>query len=100
MLWGLISRMYRVIPAAEFLATFSSDRRHMLGEDGEYISPPPLWPIIQNGGDFLDLHELIIDCENNLQEFIEMNDSNGYGRVLQEHEFLDFCYCKMENPVL
>jgi hypothetical protein len=35
---------------------------------------------------------LSIDCEDNLQEYIDMtNLGEGYGRVVTEKEFLEFC---------
>ena len=64
----------------------------MLNSDGEYKSPPPSWPLIQNEGLLLPKYALNSACENNLQQFIEMgNSGDGFGRVLQEHEFLEFC---------
>jgi N-terminal glutamine amidase len=48
--------------------------------------------LIQNESLFLLQYALNSACKNNLQQFIEMNNSeDGFGRVLQEHEFLDFC---------
>lgn len=35
---------FRIVPAAEFLATFSSDRSHMRSTDGAPQQPPPPWP--------------------------------------------------------
>jgi hypothetical protein len=33
-----------------------------------------------------------LDCEDNLQEFIDMGDGEeGFGCVLREEEFLEFC---------
>ncbi|KAL9653194.1 hypothetical protein ABK040_009500 [Willaertia magna] len=37
---------FRIIPAKEYLTTFSSDRSHMLGDDGKYLSPPPIYKCI------------------------------------------------------
>lgn len=42
--------MFRVIPAAEFLQTFASDRSHMLTKDGQWMSPPPVYPPIKTEG--------------------------------------------------
>ncbi|KAI4468031.1 hypothetical protein MML48_2g00017655 [Holotrichia oblita] len=39
-------RYFRVIPAAEFLKEFASDRRHMKRPDGSWIKPPPNYPPI------------------------------------------------------
>jgi hypothetical protein len=64
----------------------------MLNSDGEYISPPPSWPMIQNGSLLLPQWALNSVYKNNLPQFVEMSNSeDGYGRVLQEHEFLEFC---------
>jgi len=35
---------FRIVPAAEFLATFSSDRSHMRDLRGEPLQPFPRWP--------------------------------------------------------
>uniref|UniRef100_K1QV58 Protein N-terminal glutamine amidohydrolase n=1 Tax=Magallana gigas TaxID=29159 RepID=K1QV58_MAGGI len=43
-------RMFRVIPAAEYLKTFASDRLHMLTPDGRWKAPPPLYPPIKTEG--------------------------------------------------
>jgi hypothetical protein len=33
-----------------------------------------------------------LDCEDNLREFIDMGDGEeGFGSVLREEEFLEFC---------
>lgn len=39
----------RVIPAAEFSATFASDRSHMRDRHGGYVRAPPPWPPIGLG---------------------------------------------------
>src|SRR5436305_10265548 len=41
---------FRLIPGDEFLLKFSSDRRHMRNDQGDWLSPPPPWDIIQNPG--------------------------------------------------
>lgn len=35
--------LFRLIPTEVFLATFASDRSHMLRSDGSYTQPPPPW---------------------------------------------------------
>lgn len=45
-----IFRFFRVIPAEQYLAEFSSDRRHMRRPDGTWIKPPPPYPPIQSSG--------------------------------------------------
>lgn len=42
--------MFRVIPAAQYLKTFASDRLHMLTPDGRWKAPPPLYPPIKTEG--------------------------------------------------
>lgn len=34
---------FRIVPAAEFLETFHTDRSHMLDENGTYRADPPSW---------------------------------------------------------
>jgi protein N-terminal glutamine amidohydrolase len=48
----------RVIPADEYVATFSSDRSHMRNFDGQWLAPPPPWPMILKP-DGTDLMEVI-----------------------------------------
>ncbi|CAH1389467.1 unnamed protein product [Nezara viridula] len=43
-------RLFRVIPASEYLKYFSSDRRHMKNANGEWIKPPPPYEPIQSNG--------------------------------------------------
>jgi len=38
------SARFRMIAAAEYLSSFSSDRSHMRRDDGSWIWPPPPWP--------------------------------------------------------
>lgn len=45
----LIGRMYRLVDADKYLVEFASDRKHML-KNGQWIAPPPDWPLIQNAG--------------------------------------------------
>jgi hypothetical protein len=40
---------FRLVSAAELVATFASDRRHMRVEGGAYREPPPPWPPIGEG---------------------------------------------------
>ena len=39
-------RLFRVVESETLLASFASDRSHML-VDGEYQAEPPLWPLIE-----------------------------------------------------
>jgi protein N-terminal glutamine amidohydrolase len=38
--------MFRLVDAVTFVRSFSSDRSHMIDENGEYLKPPPTWPKI------------------------------------------------------
>ncbi|XP_048729630.1 protein N-terminal glutamine amidohydrolase-like [Ostrea edulis] len=71
-------RMFRVIPAAEFLQTFASDRSHMLTKDGQWMSPPPVYPPIKTE-----------ECHNNIQEFISMEKEDNHGVILNLKQFLE-----------
>ncbi|XP_059173479.1 protein N-terminal glutamine amidohydrolase-like isoform X2 [Physella acuta] len=71
-------RMFRVIPAPEFLTTFASDRSHMLNDRKEWLSPPPNYPQITCPG-----------SSNNIDEFISMDISSKHGEVYHLHEFLN-----------
>ena len=41
-----LAPVFRVVPGREFLATFASDRSHMLDSKGVWSSPPPSYPCI------------------------------------------------------
>jgi len=41
--------IFRVVPAADYLAGLASDRSHMRKSDGTYSSPPPPWPPLGGG---------------------------------------------------
>ena len=80
-------RWYRLIPGDEFLLKFNSDRRHMRNDQGDWLSPPPPWDIIQNPG-----HQWGLGSMNNLQKYIEMEHcEEGFGEVLREDKFLEWC---------
>ena len=65
--------LFRVVAASDYVRLFSSDRRHMKTESG-WLAPPPNWtPIIKS--------------ENNLSEFIAMNNLK-IGEVLTYDEML------------
>lgn len=38
---------FRLVAADQFVASFSSDRSHMLDRRGRYRKPPPAWPAIR-----------------------------------------------------
>lgn len=53
---------FRVIDAATYVATFSSDRRHMRRPDGTWSAPPPDYPAITRDG-----------VDSNLDAFLAMD---------------------------
>jgi len=65
--------LFRVVAASDYVRMFSSDRSHMQSESG-WLAPPPDWtPIVKS--------------ENNLSEFIDMNNEK-LGEVLPYDEIL------------
>ncbi|KAL5016510.1 hypothetical protein ScPMuIL_006099 [Solemya velum] len=70
-------RSFRVVPAEVFLEHFASDRSHMLNEDKTWKSDPPPYPCIQT-----------LESMNNIQDFISMESSQGWGQVLDDEEFV------------
>lgn len=44
-----IAPSFRVIPAADYMSGFASDRSHMRRADGSWLAPPPPWPPIDGG---------------------------------------------------
>ena len=38
---------FRLLPLQDYRAAFASDRRHMRGEGGGFVAPPPPWPAFQ-----------------------------------------------------
>ncbi|MGB0846060.1 MAG: hypothetical protein ACPGSM_05015 [Thiolinea sp.] len=73
---------FRLIPTAEFISTFRSDRSHMRTATG-WSAPPPDWPIIGSGG-------------SNLTDFRTMTEKNhqhnasAIGKVLSFQEMLTY----------
>lgn len=51
---SMFAPLFRVLPADEFVRTFSSDRGHMRAKDGTFRAPPPPWPCILAGEPNLD----------------------------------------------
>lgn len=67
----MFNRFFRVIPAEQYLAEFSSDRRHMRRPDGTWIKPPPPYPPIQSSG---ELKEKLQNLYFNMHPFWNSND--------------------------
>lgn len=70
-------RKFRVIPADVFLQNFASDRSHMRKADGSWQMPPPSYPPIHTA-----------ESQMNLDDFISMESSVGWGSVYSLNEFL------------
>ncbi len=69
-------RFFRVVPAGEYLATFASDRSHML-KDGKWLKPPPNYPPISTD-----------NSQHNLSAFISMTSQQVPGRIFNCREFI------------
>lgn len=65
-----LAPLFRVVPAAEYRARFSSDRAHMLRPDGTPLQTPPPWAPILPPGE-----------PPNLQRFLDV-DAPFLGEVL------------------
>ena len=74
---------FRVIPADEYLETFSSDRSHMRGGEG-WKQPPPEWPAIFQP-----------ERGMNLERFIDTTRP-GPGRVLTASAFRELYAARPE----
>lgn len=69
-------RMFRIISAETFLKHFASDRSRMIAPDGTWMKPPPPYPAL-----------CIPGITNNLEDFISMDPSVGFGDVLNLSRF-------------
>lgn len=68
-----VTPWFRICTAAQFVATFASDRRHMRNPDGSWQQPPPPWPCIQIAG----------QPAHTLHAFVDMSgSSDAPGTVL------------------
>ncbi|XP_077364294.1 protein N-terminal glutamine amidohydrolase [Festucalex cinctus] len=70
-------RKLRVVPADCFLWNFASDRTHMKNGDGSWKMPPPPYPPISTA-----------DSHMNLDDFICMEPTRGWGQVFTLERFL------------
>jgi protein N-terminal glutamine amidohydrolase len=70
---------FRIVEAADYLRSFSSDRAHMRGRDGRFQRPPPPWAPILNG-----------EGSSNLMHFVDM-DRAFVGEVLDLDQLVDRC---------
>lgn len=74
-------RYFRVVPAPVYLQNFASDRSHMKRPDGTWIKPPPDYNCIKSA-----------TSSNNLEDFINMDSTKGYGEVVNLVEFVGKFY--------
>jgi protein N-terminal glutamine amidohydrolase len=65
--------LFKVVPAAQFVREFTSDRSHMKDEHGRWLQAPPPWPPILAGS------------ANNLHRFIDMTDT-AFGTIMKLDE--------------
>ncbi|XP_075996292.1 protein N-terminal glutamine amidohydrolase [Genypterus blacodes] len=70
-------RKLRIIQAKSFLQNFASDRSHMKTAEGTWTVPPPAYPPIQTA-----------ESHMNLDDFISMKPSVGWGGVYSLDHFL------------
>ena len=66
----------RVVPLEQYYARFSSDRSHMRSVGGEWLAPPPPWPVIRPPG----------SVPTNLMRFVDM-EAEFVGEVLDLDPF-------------
>lgn len=57
-----LAPIFRVVPAAELVATLASDRSHMRDEHGRFERPPPPWPPVSEP-----------ERGSNLMRFVDMS---------------------------
>ena len=62
---------FRVIEAERFVREFASDRSHMRSPTGDWLEPPPPWPMIMRDG-----------VTSNLAAFIDVTGEEVPGEVL------------------
>ncbi|XP_068014707.1 protein N-terminal glutamine amidohydrolase [Melanerpes formicivorus] len=72
-----LHRKIRMIRADLYLKTFASDRSHMKDAYGKWQKPPPSYPCIETA-----------DSKMNLDDFISMNPTVGWGSVLPLPDFV------------
>lgn len=70
-------RRYRVVPAADYLEHFASDRSHMRRPDGSWSAPPPPEPcIVARDG-----------CANRMQIYVDVSEAAATaGSSEQDHQ--------------
>lgn len=82
---------FRLVSAANYLKTFASDRHHMLGEDGQYLKPPPPYPAIHtdththNLDQFWDVSTYSFDTKQSFTRFAGAFKED-YAKKPSEHQ--------------
>jgi protein N-terminal glutamine amidohydrolase len=56
---GPLEPRFRVIDAPSYLASFASDRSHMIGADGRPLQPLPPWPPIGKGMNLMRFVDMV-----------------------------------------
>ncbi|KAE8750698.1 hypothetical protein FOCC_FOCC002678 [Frankliniella occidentalis] len=64
-------RYFRVVPAAQYLQNFASDRRHWRKADNTWLKTPPSYPLISTSA-----------SSHNMDQYVDMDQSKGPGQVL------------------
>ncbi|CAM9782561.1 unnamed protein product [Chrysoparadoxa australica] len=72
---------FRVVRAQDMVNFFASDRSHMLDKEGRWNAPPPVYEPICGAS---------ADCSMNLEEWLDMTEGTGRGRVLDVEGLIAF----------
>lgn len=65
--------LFKMIPSAEYVKHFHSDRSHMIDQSGNWIFDPPQWPAIKSGGS-LSLSALMDFSDTSSTSILELNE--------------------------
>ena len=90
--------LFRLVPSADYLRDFASDRRHMRDADGRWLQPPPPWPCIGVGDTAGDEGVAKTDTQGNLRDYRDLNTPDGPGIVIDLNAFSAAC-CVYEDSV-
>ncbi|KAG8183591.1 hypothetical protein JTE90_025146 [Oedothorax gibbosus] len=82
-------RLFRVIPAPEYLLKFASDRSMMKNEDGSWIKAPPPYPCITT-----------TESTNNIKDFISMEKNIQIGKWQNFHKELEYHVCPTQGTFM
>lgn len=90
--------LFRLVPSADYLRDFSSDRRHMRDAAGHWLQPPPPWPCIGVGDSADAKASTRTDTKGDLRYYRDLSASDGPGIVIDLDAFLAI-YCADEGAV-